>query len=179
MSYTPKQLVLLSSQSASASSNISFTSIITSKYTSYLIKLRGVTFSANCSLNIELSTNNGSSWLGSNYTNQYTSAGLSGISTTSTVGDSFISGPGQYDSALANNNLVMDVNLYNFGSASLLNYVEYSSIFNFSASPGDCPIFWFQTQAYNSALSINAIRFVPDAGNITSGTFSFYGVVEP
>lgn len=64
---TPSGLVNLSTKTAAASTNLDFTSLITSTYKDYLIILNDITTADGSTLNMLVSDDNGASWAAANY----------------------------------------------------------------------------------------------------------------
>lgn len=168
-STSASRLVLISSQAASASASIIFTSI--SSYTNYLLVMNNVQPATNTAvLNMAVSQDNGATYLNTGYTsgilyNAYNSTTLTNSNSTTIF---VLSGPqssaGFFSCALSLHNV-------NLGDPC-----EISGIAN-----------WSDTTLATSAVGtiggqsntgINAIKVLFSSGNITSGTFSLYGVNE-
>jgi hypothetical protein len=160
-------LVLLNSQNASSSASIAFSSTyLTSTYNNYIVVLSNVQYSTSSSLELVFSTNNGSTYLASNYLGgtlyNQTSAGVAWgnlVATTYCYMDNI--GTGQY------NNFV--IYLENFTSNL------YPQVSGTSNRSGYMELLSCQNTANNI---INNIKFLPAAGTITAGTFTLFGVLE-
>jgi trimeric autotransporter adhesin len=161
-------LVLLASISASSSATISFTSAISSTYSTYFMTWELVQPSTNLSsLEFLVSTNNGTSYITTNYQSGLVYIPYNSVtatnSTSTTVGLlSQTTGNTSYTSG----NLWM-YNVQNGGTFQAVGEsVELSSAttyrMNYCCS--------------NTATMVNAIQFLFSAGNITSGKFSLYGL---
>jgi len=170
----PQEFIFLSTQTASSSASLSFTSLITSTYPVYYIKIRNLLPATNATtLLLTFSTNNGSTYLSGNYgwcnfvaysagNVNLTSANLA--ATSIQIGDSFST----TSTRLYNANIY----LYNANSTNVCTVkgeaVHYDSNANLS----------FITNAgiNTGTTAINAIKFAMSAGNIASGTISLYGM---
>lgn len=176
MSYTPYKLVLLSSKSASSSASIAFTSTISSFYSSYFVRIRSVVPATNDKkLQMLWSTNNGSTYIGSGYQwgFRYAYAGSTGgrvgnaSDSTIVINDFIDNGSG------ANANF--DIQLFNMNQASKWpTCLTKGTVLN-----GGLLLSQNGFGGLASSNQINAIKLQMSAGNITSGNFYFYGVVEP
>lgn len=177
MSYIPKQLVLLSKQAASASASISFTSVITSAYTSYVLQIRNLVPATNATTTkLLFSTDNGATYLNANYVWNVT-VNNNVIYPLASTSDSSIQLHDTYATGVSNNSVNGYINFYNLGSSSFLN--RSASYFILNDTGGTTPPEQSTGTGFNTTLSINAIRLQMSSGNITSGNFYFYGVVEP
>jgi hypothetical protein len=171
-------LVLLSSQSASGSASLDFTSLIDSTYDEYVVSFDKLIPATNdVDLYLRVSTNNGSSYLATSY---------SGVTIS--------------DTAAGRNTQAMDTTAVNFTRAAVGNNVSNSSsqsgasgefrIYpNGTATPkpirglglyyGVNGAYWNMAVAgaYTGATSaVNAVRLLFSSGNIASGTARLYGV---
>lgn len=170
-------MVLLSSQSASSSSSIDFTSVISASYSTYYLKIRRYVPATNSTdINVLFSTNNGSTYLGSNYKWSYfiqQSGGSTFASGSNAAAVGFVT-----DGISNSSSQGADVNIifYNLNSGTYPPRAFASTVYNYSA--GDAV--QVQTTFMNTGVTaVNAIRVVSSSGNIASGNFYFYGVVEP
>lgn len=164
--------VLLQTQTASSSANINFTAI-SGTYTTYIVICSGVIPSTTgVQFQMLFSTNGGSSYLSTGY-----NAGIA-IYTTST-GPTFTSSTTFYPLSGASDvttgfPVSGQIFLYGLGISTVPMATGTISIANATPSTGDkngsllC--------GYGSAITVNALRFQMSSGNITSGTFSLYGL---
>lgn len=169
-------LVLLSSQTASTSSSLDFTSIITSTYDDYLFKLINILPATDgTTILMQMSTDGGSTYASTSYTNwQFRfDAGSSGTGGSATNGIALGETNGIGSSAAFG--LVGTVELFSPGSSSLHKAVEGSVLFRNS---GGTRIKHTLGGAYESNTAVNAIRFLAASGNITSGTIRCYGIAK-
>jgi hypothetical protein len=170
---TGSSYVLLGSATASSSSSIDFTSLITNTYDNYEVWFYGVLPATNAtSLLIRGSTNNGSSYLS---TNEYFSGRIQNAASASTPG-------GGADNA-ASSITIADA-LSNAGSggswgsirlqrsSGSLMLVEWKAVWVNNASN----VIQTSGGGIISANGVNAIRFLSSSGNIASGIFFLYGV---
>lgn len=170
----PGSMILLSTQTASSSSTISFTSFVSASYSSYVIIIKNLLPATNNTiLRMLFSTNNGSTYLNSGYawTQGYnTSGGLAGANGNSSdtsfqIQDSLNNTiPSNFTFFLTNINDASNPPQY-LSQGSLID----QSGTTFSSMRGG--------GGFTSASQINAVRFQMSSGNITSGTFKLYGVV--
>lgn len=169
---------LLSKQVANNSASISFTSFVSSAYATYIILFRDIVpVTNNVNLQMTVSTNNGSSYLASNYEfafNFNTSGGGNGIVSGSGGGSAFF----EICDALSNvaaNGMSGQIQLFDINTSNTMKYlgsiVEFAQ---FGKSNNE-----LCSGVQNSTTPINAIQFSMSSGNISSGTFTLLGVVEP
>lgn len=165
-------LVLISSQTASNSASILFTSGI-SGYDVYFLRYYGVITATDAQLLLmQFSTDGGGSYSNSGYDCQssfaYTATlgvGTNGAQAGVVLGDNLINAGSISCSGHAE--------IYNLGNASLNKQViiqetgKHTTVGVYS-----------ETACCNWATStaVNAIRIIMSSGNITSGTFKLYGV---
>ncbi len=177
-------LVFLDSQTASSSATIDFTSIISGTYDVYQIFFSAVVPATNTAvLRMLNSTDNGATWhttlgdyqAGINYTPQASSS-------FSNLNDPFQ----QYmpiSAALSNTaggGVSGSLTIYNTGNGAYFG-MHGMCVFNGSTS-GSGTLGWFgdavDNTGPNGQIGVNAIRFLMSSGDIASGTFSMYGVVQ-
>jgi len=172
--YIPSYLVKLSSQTASSSSTISFTSLINSNYSTYLVRIRTAVPASNAvNMTMLFSTNNGTSYLSTNYAYGYDIRG----STNSDVGSStdtslFIAGSQITGSGTFLNSDIMlyDMNSGTYSAKFNSNSVVLTSSTNFATV--------ISGGMNTGTTAVNAIEFKYSSGNISSGTFTLYGVKD-
>lgn len=175
MSYIPKQLVLLSKQSASNSASIAFTSVITATYPTYILKIRNmVVANDNNTFNLTYSTDNGATYLNSNYTWAYQVTYIGGI---------FGSGNGSASEILladSVSNVSTEgingfVTLYSLNTSRVATAQSSLILIREGGGVGQ----YLNSGSNSTTTPVNAIKIAMGSGNITSGDFYFYGVVEP
>lgn len=177
MSYIPKQLVLLSSQTASNSASIIFnSSVVNSSYTKYYLEVRNyVPATNNEYMLIYFSTDNGSTYLA----NGVYSSGVFGDTGAGPLWQTNNNTPflTLLDSVNPNSGTgnQSQVTFFNLGSASLSTFFVFDSV----AITGGNNAYIKKGGGSLSTTSLNAIKVQAFTGNITSGNFYFYGVVEP
>ena len=165
-------LIELAKRTASNSAAISFTSIVSSSYSTYFLNYSNVVpATADTTLNLQISTNNGSSWIASSYEggclvlNWSTGGQFYSSSTSSAVLTNII---GNSQNGLAGNTW-----LYNLQNSQ--GFLCRGTAVYVASTPQATMDDHF---GWNTNTSVNAIRLVMNAGNITSGTFTLYGLVE-
>lgn len=172
---TGGNLVLLSSQTASNTASISFVSFITSTYNNYLFLFSNVVPITNAAfLSMQLSTNNGSTYISTNYLSgnnriAYNASTLANLTSTTTIRATY-----QLSSTSSDGNGNAYFFLYNFtnGQIPVINGVQsgYSNI--------DSTLGYNAVVSQNTATNINAFQVAMSSGNISTGTFSLFGILE-
>ena len=169
-------LVLLSTQTASSSATINFTSTITNTYNDYLLIFNNVYPATNGqSLSLAFSVNNGSTYIATNYqsgTNRldYNSATITNANSTTDIRLSY--GISSTTTNAAGNGFVWLYNMQNSGQPVVGGL--YSGFTNTTSVMSNTTI-----QGWNTAnTNINAIRLNFSSGNISTGTFSLYGLIQ-
>lgn len=158
-------MVLLQTQTASSSANISFTSDITSTYATYMFVFRNIVQSAGTpTFQILYSTNGGSSYLGSGYQSGYVTTAWNANSWTNTNSASV--GP----LAISNASFALSGYMYISNPAVALTASYTGQLFSGSTQ--------FVLFGMNTNTTINAIRFQFSSGDIASGTISLYGIAN-
>ena len=165
-------LTLLSTATASASSAIDFTSLLSSTYDEYWLIGQDVSVSNNnAHVRLQYSTNNGSSWLTSGYQGSYV-----GFADTSTfVGEEATTGITLLYNLEAGNadasSFVARISNVNSASYKSTNVqaAAYDRTYGNSPAVG-------AGQYTGATTAINALRILPSTGTIDAGTFRLYGV---
>lgn len=164
-------LVYLGSATASSSATLDFTSLITSTYDTYVFEFLHIASSSGATLDLRTSTNNGSSWSSTagDYRWWY---GNGSSSATTWNGDNSGNSQtvGRVWSSLTSDGFCGFLKYYQ-ASGGLPSYVLSLLSFDGSNSRtilgGGCR---------TNSTYVNAIRFLPGSGTITSGTIRLYGV---
>ena len=173
-------MVLLSTQTASASASISFTSLINSTYSKYIIEIYNlVTASDTVNLLMTASINNGSTYLaGTSYT--YHEATLDALSAgyasliSSGASSLNINGNTNLGTATGENYSGM-ITLLNPSNATVYkNVIINAGLFE---STGTSQVTIVGGGGIRTTSAVNAIKFAASSGNIASGTFKLYGVL--
>lgn len=169
-------MVYLATVTASSSASASFNNTyITSTYDDYVIIYDSVVpATSTANLLFQTSTNNGSGYDTSN--NQYKCA--DGASTLQTPTDSLylLGGSGQ----MSNSSAVGcsgKIYMYNLNNAVAYKRFAWDSSSGTGTGAGAFTAF-IGIGARITSTAINAVRFIYDGGNITSGTFKLYGIVK-
>jgi hypothetical protein len=175
---TGGNLVLISSQTASSSANISFTSGITGTYNNYYLLYSNVFPVTNgVTLQLTVSTNGGSSYVSTGYNswlgnaNMTNTAGYAFVDTTSGV----ILHINQGDTANTSNPINGYCNLMNVTAGTYFMSTNGTSTGYNTATPN---VFVTTHAAMTNQAAVNAIRLSFQSGNIAQGTFTLYGVLE-
>jgi hypothetical protein len=171
------RMVSLSKQTASASANISFTSFVNAAYTTYKIYFRNVLpVTDSVILRLLFSTDNGATYLNSNYQWAYTIATSSPFGGTSgSSGDSVI----QLADTISNSSsrgVNGEITLYDLNSGTFAarlkgTFIHQVATFNDLTVTNNCG-------NNTGTTAVNAIRVQMSSGNISSGTMTLYGVIE-
>jgi hypothetical protein len=164
-------IALITTLTASSSGSLSFTSSnITSTYTSYIIILRGINNASGTTvLNMDWSTNNGTSYLSSGYrsgtiTNNYNSTTLANTNSLAT---------NPLTASITNTSVPINGTLYlDFPASAAASYTGQIFVADTTAVYVSC----FGTNS--GTTTINNVKFSYSSGNITSGTISLYGVTQ-
>ncbi len=178
---TGSSLVLLSEQTASSSSTISFTSGIDSTYKEYIFKFINLHPSEASRPQFNLSADGGSNYNVTKTTTFFASfndeAGSSGALSYSSGGDVAQSTGVQRlgGDTDADNDTAMSGTLHLFDPSNttfVKNFISRTNQVS-TAYSQDCFIAGYA----NTTSAINAIQFSQDSGTIQSGTIKMYGVV--
>nr|CAB4126324.1 hypothetical protein UFOVP88_5 [uncultured Caudovirales phage] len=169
-------LVLLSTQTASSSASINFTSFLNAAYTSYKVKFTKVLPATNSqNFYMQVSTNNGSSYLstaiyGGAYGYCTPSGSAWAINIVFNNADQFTvidSIPNTAGSSFSG-----EMNIYNLNEGT--EYMGYTNTMYFnSAGTSYTKI---GVAGLNAQETVNALKFYFASGNIASGTIELYGV---
>lgn len=159
---------LIRTATASASANITFTSSDITGFSEYVVIFNSINnATGSVILNMDWSTNNGSSYLGSGYTsgvlsNAYNSATFANNNSTST---SPLTPTITNTSSMINGTI-----FFNLPASAVASYTGRVFI-------GDGTATYAEGYGRNSGTTtINNMRFQYSSGNITSGAISLYGV---
>jgi hypothetical protein len=165
--------VLLKTLTASNSPSLAFTSTyITSAYVNYFINIASLVPATNAvNLSMDWSTNNGSSYLSSDYecgvnTNAWNSASASNSNSTGTcpLNNTSIQVATSYG-------ISGQIFLYNIGTGNITVPMYNAQLF--------APFYFSEAFGGNTAApSVNNIRFSFSSGNISSGIISLYGIAN-
>ena len=165
-------LVLIQSQQASNSASVSFTTGITSTYTQYYFILSAIIPSINATaLQLQVSTNGGSSYVSTGYTTGYFASNYNGASYANANSTSFmLISPGM---AIPSPGLFANLYINNVGT--LLSPILFGNGLMFN----NIGARFYQPIGANTTITgVNAFQWTMSAGNITSGSFKLYGVVN-
>ncbi len=166
---TIQALKFIRTLTASASSTLTFTSSdITSTYSSYFIIINAIVPSTSASMNMDWSTNNGSSYLNTNFL-----CGLNYHASSSAV--------------YSNTNSTTTCPISNAGSTQICAILCIQGLAGTAATG---PSYYGQSMYFNAvptlqatelfglntgSANVNNIKFSLSAGTMTSGTISLYG----
>jgi len=173
-------MCLVEEHTASSSSELDFTTGITSAFDEYELSLNDIVLSANADLGIQMSTNGGSSYdTGNNYGSEFvfayttTSAGGQGVAAASAASMSLRSGSGTFN-LHANGSINATLRFKNPGGS--LYKVVLGTLTWYDASLGIVVIAY--SGLYSSTTAVNAFRLLPSSGNISSGVARLYGIAK-
>lgn len=162
-------VVLLQTQTASASSELALTSWYSSSYDEYEIKISALKPTADAELRAQFSTNAGSTWESSNYQLYYNYINLNG-SPFSVNGTNSFCAFGSHESS-SPSGFGATLNLHAPGSSSLKGFDFAATLLdssgNYDYMPGGCV--WTQTTA------ITGVKFYYNGTTIASGKVRIYG----
>jgi len=174
----PDNLSLIATKTASASASLEFTSVIGTNWNTYYVSIRNLIPATDAvSLNVTFSTDNGSTYLATNYLyaylNQLTSGTLTAEGSNSTTAAQIAKNVSNGSS----NGLCADIYFYNIKSASVPCYFKGRLTHYQTDGTGNYNIPC--SGSNTSTTGVNALKFAFSSGNITSGTIYLYGVNEP
>ena len=168
-------LTLLETQVASSSASIDFTSLITSVHKNYLIICSNVVpATSTAKAFVKFSTNNGSSFLGSNYDNHVTfiehgTTGYAAIaSDTVAIGISNAIGSAAIEGYSGN--------IFLFDPLSAVSVTKIT-MQGYSRNASGVNIYNSGSGAHNGTDAVNAIQILFSSGNIASGVIKLYGIL--
>jgi hypothetical protein len=172
-------LVFISTQTASASSSLSFTSGLSSTYTTYMIIIQGLYTSATTTIKMTCSNDGGSTYFNSYYdvclTKISSDAGTQAITVATNAADWDLSaGVNTQNSIATTTNGTIYLSNLNAGNG---NYAD--ARFDISTSKSGGYGSWTQGVGkvqLTSASAVNAIKFAPTSGTFTAGTITLYGL---
>lgn len=172
---TTPGMVLLSTQTASSSSSIDFTSIDTINYTSFMVVGYNILPSSNA-VNLLMRFSNSGSFAATNYGHQTirwttASSAVSGQSPTVATGIPMNSNGDTLANSGTNNAISFTATCYSLGDITNTKKVTYQSYYL-----GSALIAVVGSGVYQNTAAVDGIRFIMDGGNITSGTFKLYGL---
>jgi len=171
-------LVFLETHTASTSATLDFTTFYSSTYDEYVIEFVNVIPATNNAvLWMRMSTNGGSSYDTSaiyDYTSGFAYSGGTGVGSSATNSTKLLLMDATSNSA--NYGIVGSVRLFSPGSTAL--YKTVVGTVMRSDGNGLGLVLLNAMGSYKSATAVNAVRFLMDTGNITSGTIRIYGVTK-
>ena len=180
---TGSSLVLISTQTASSSATLSFTSGIDSTYKEYIFKFIDIHPATDgATLELEASTNGGSSYGVTKTTTYFTAYhaedGSSQALTYYTSEDLAQSTSSQNITHYQGN----DNDQSGSGTLHLFNPSDTTFVKHFMTSHSESTLHDYNVSNYvagyfNTTSAINAIKFSMSSGNIDAGTIKMYGVV--
>lgn len=165
-------IVFISSQTASNSASLTFTSGITSTYNAYMLIITEIVPATGGSfLNLRISSNGGSSYVATNYRSgvNYNNYATSAATNTNNTTYIHLSGPVDASNAGTSGthylfNLTAGTLPITHGNATSIN----SGNANLNIMGGN----------YTSTITINALQVRFSSGNIASGMASLYGILQ-
>jgi hypothetical protein len=171
------QIVLLGSATASASSSLSFTSMMSSAYASYIMVIKGLILSTTAVLLLRTSHDNGSTF--DSTSGHYDSNTVKYAAGAQTVAAGTITTGVSLTPSL--NYLYLDGQIDFVGGLNETgNAGTTDTTFFFRSGFGATGNSYFTAAGKNTGASgtniLNAVQLLPSAGNFTSGTVYFYGV---
>jgi len=170
---SPFDMVLLNTQTASSSSTLSFTSVISANFVNYYVKFVEIVPSTNnVSFQMLFSTNNGSTYLSTVYEWGNVIVDTSGtLNTTGSSSDSSITIAPNLSSTAANSlNGVM--NIFSLNSNTYKPKLWMSGTYTNTTTCAGIRCMG----SNDGTTAVNAIRFQMSSGNIASGSIYLYGL---
>lgn len=178
-SYNPRQgysnLQLISTQTASSSASLTFTSGITTAFNNYVLVLSNyVPATNNTQLQLQWSTDGGSTYKTSGYLSgmtytQYNSATTANVNGTAAV---------ILNTAIANTAGYGQSGVYHLQQLTNGSYLPTSSG-TFAGALSNTGLYVASsTSVYTTAVTVNALKILSSSGNLSTGTFSLFGVIQ-
>jgi hypothetical protein len=167
-------LVFLDEVVASAAASADFTSVMSSTYDDYELVWSAVIVGTNNTLvGVQLSVDNGSNWLASNY--QY-GGRLEGVSTSF---EAYQQAGSQSVASIGTSGLSSSVQSHGTTRLFRANTSEAKTLTSLGVCGNSDGNTYTTTMGarYTSATTVNAIRVLPVSGTIT-GTFRLYGIAK-
>ena len=167
-------IFLISSQTVSAQASIVVTSGITSTYNNYMMVFSNVTCSSSTqNLQIQISTNGGSSYIATGYTSGYLALNYNSNATSNANLATGLLITNQNTSVVSANGIIYLCNL-----TSSSGYITCSGQINKHNPATPKPSSLSITGSYNTASqTVNALQVIWSSGTI-SGTVTLFGVLE-
>jgi hypothetical protein len=168
--------ILLQEVIASSVASVTLNQTINATYENYGFFIKSaIPATNNVSLIMEWSTDNGATWLSTNYrTTNTASSPASNIPfvdyNASATYANLIEGCGNS----TGNHIILEGTIFNPSSSSLYKPCQWKSVYIAGSTPEIFEVKGVCTNLITTA--INAIRFRFSSGNITSGTFRLYGL---
>jgi len=166
-------MVFLAKRTGSSSATLDFTSVLSSTYNNYCLIVAGVTTSsADAELQILVSSNNGGAWIVTNYAGGYS---FTTTGSTSIAGNTATTS-GRSCSGIKTSSPGMRGTFY---FSNTTNSIAIICNGHWFAAANDGTTYnqgW--TNWTNTSTAVNALRMQMSAGNIATGTFSLYGILE-
>ena len=181
-SITGGAMTLLSTQTASASATISFTSGIDSTYDSYVFKFINIHPSAESRFAFQTSTNGGSSYgvtATTTFFQAYHREDTGDTSLNYNAGEDqaqstdFINFGEQIDPSSADHSNSGELFVYSPSSTTIVKHFMARQSQNYVLNYLNTP---FIAGYFNSTSAINAFQFKMESGNIDSGVIKLYGI---
>lgn len=158
-------MVLLGTGTASASSSLNFTSLISSNYSAYLMIVVDLLTSTTSTLGIKMSTDNGSSWT-TGMASQKAALTLGGTTAPSYTGVSN-STPVLLTTSAGGQHITGTILLVIGTSSAPTSFESYLANDNALAD---------KVSGLSNSAGVNAVQLIPSAGTLTSGVVYFYGI---
>lgn len=165
---------LLGSVTASASAALDFTSLISATYKNYLFVLENIRVaSAATNFSMRTSTNNGSAYDTSGYVSGYNAINLTAGSQAYAAGSTaYITLAPASDNAAAS---TIDGHVWLYDPLNATANKRVNFLVSHANSSGDNKLYT-GCGVRSATADIDAVRFLSDSGNITSGTIHMYGL---
>lgn len=159
-------LTLLGTATASNSSTLDFTSLLSSSYSKYILVFNQLLNSASASIGLKISSDNGSTWTTVLYSQ------LWNIAVATNTAPSYTNVNGATPAVISDAQQLKFNGEANF-SVNAANGIVWEGTTD-SGTAGTNPFKSFVIGG--GAALVNAIRLLPSSGNFTSGTVYLYGV---
>lgn len=161
-------LVLIQTQDASSSASLTFTTGITATYSNYILYFsKVVAATTNQQMELQWSSDGGSTYKATGYLSGLMYGGYNGTLTNNVNSTTYV--------YLTSGTNTTDPNagVFNLMQINIARYPEATGTWNRADG-----LMSICGSVYQTALTVNAFKILMSSGNITSGTFTLFGVLE-
>jgi len=170
----PQNLVLIATRTASSSASLEFKSVISSNFSNYYISIRDLLPATNATqLRLTVSDDNGSTYKATNYAYQGTDINSTPARTSPGNDSATYMQLIDLVSSTSSRGISMDFQIFGLNQSS--DYVQAIGWSCHYSSGANYAINRF-VASYVGLVSVNALKFAMNSGNLASGSIFMYGV---